>query len=57
MLRNTGMMAVRWGYFILRNFDVCRFSAVDRVGKWWRIPRTANVAFVGKPPGKGHVED
>jgi len=37
--------------------DVCKFSAVVRVGKCWRIPRTANVTFVGKPLEKGHVED
>ena len=33
--------------------DVYRFSAIVRVGKCWRIPRTANVTFVGK----GHVEN
>jgi hypothetical protein len=37
--------------------DVCKFSAVVRVGKCWRIPRAANVTFVGKPLGKGHMED
>ena len=53
MLRSSGMMARSLGMFHVEELsDVCRFSAIVRVVKRWRISRTANVMFVGEIFGK-----